>query len=195
MHPEVTSDKPGSCPKCGMRLVKEEEAVKMEHMKSEETSYTPLFVIIGLILLITLVLALKDYATGSFVWQSVMINFMAGFFLVFAGFKLLNIKGFAEGYSTYDLLAKKIFQYGYVYPFIELAFGLAYLARFQLSIVNIAVLVVMGFSGLGVIQSMRKKRKIQCACLGTIIKVPLGTVTLIEDFGMVVMALALLLIH
>lgn len=24
MHPEVTSDKPGSCPKCGMDLVKKE---------------------------------------------------------------------------------------------------------------------------------------------------------------------------
>jgi hypothetical protein len=22
MHPEVTSDKPGNCPKCGMKLVK-----------------------------------------------------------------------------------------------------------------------------------------------------------------------------
>jgi hypothetical protein len=28
MHPEVTSDKPGKCPKCGMKLVKNEEGTE-----------------------------------------------------------------------------------------------------------------------------------------------------------------------
>jgi len=28
MHPEITSDKPGKCPKCGMDLVKKETVVK-----------------------------------------------------------------------------------------------------------------------------------------------------------------------
>jgi hypothetical protein len=32
MHPEVLSDKPGSCPKCGMDLVKKETSGKMETM-------------------------------------------------------------------------------------------------------------------------------------------------------------------
>ena len=30
MHPEVVADKPGSCPKCGMDLVKKEATEKME---------------------------------------------------------------------------------------------------------------------------------------------------------------------
>ena len=54
-----------------------------------------------------------------------------GFFLVFAGFKLMDLKGFAEGYSTYDLLAQRWFGYGYVYPFIELSFGLLMLAGYH----------------------------------------------------------------
>lgn len=34
MHPEVLSDKPGKCPKCGMTLVKKEPAKKkVEKMK------------------------------------------------------------------------------------------------------------------------------------------------------------------
>jgi ABC-type phosphate/phosphonate transport system substrate-binding protein len=28
MHPEIHSDKPGKCPKCGMELVEREESVK-----------------------------------------------------------------------------------------------------------------------------------------------------------------------
>src|SRR5688572_18168521 len=40
-------------------------------------------------------------------WDSVrfMQNFMAAFFIVFAAMKLLNWKGFAEAYQTYDILA------------------------------------------------------------------------------------------
>ena len=36
-----------------------------------------------------------------------MNYFMAGFFLVFSFFKLLDLKGFAKSYSMYDLLAAK----------------------------------------------------------------------------------------
>ena len=40
MHPEVTSDKPGKCPKCGMDLVKKETITKdssMQGMKMDTT--------------------------------------------------------------------------------------------------------------------------------------------------------------
>ena len=37
MHPEVTSDKPGSCPKCGMKLVETEMKMDMDHEKIRET--------------------------------------------------------------------------------------------------------------------------------------------------------------
>ncbi len=194
MHPEVRSEKEGRCPKCGMKLVKEPSMANAHTESSEPTNYNRLFIIIGLIAIATLAIALKDFQNGTFAWENVMINFMAGFFLVFSGFKLMDVKGFAEGYSMYDLLAKRIFQYGYVYPFIELAFGLAFLTSFQLRYITIIEIIVMAFSGIGVVLSMRKKQRIQCACLGTIIKVPLGTVTLVEDFGMAIMGIALLML-
>ena len=59
-----------------------------------------------------------------------MTNFMAGFFLVFSAFKFLDLKGFATSYATYDLLAKRWSAYGLIYPFLELALGLAFLFRF-----------------------------------------------------------------
>ena len=181
MHPEIASDKPGKCSICGMNLVN-----KASHPKESEVSnYKPLLTIVSLIFLVSLI------ASGSS-FDGFMRNFMAGFFLVFAGFKLLDLKGFADGYSSYDLLARRLYVYGYIYPFIEFVFGVLYMLRMDTVFVNLAVFVVMAFSGVGVLESMLKKRKFQCACLGTIIKVPLSEVTLVEDFGMALMALMIL---
>jgi hypothetical protein len=49
-------------------------------------------------------------------------------------------------------------------------------------------MVIMVFGGLGVINALRKKMDVDCACLGTVLRVPLSTVALTEDFGMAVMA-------
>jgi hypothetical protein len=149
--------------------------------------YLPFFTIIGLIPLAAL--AAQAAHGGTLHWHGVMNSFMAGFFLVFAGFKLIDLPGFVQGYGSYDLLAKRVPAYGYIYPFIELGLGLAYLTDFQPRLAGWTTLAVMGFSSLGVIQVMRERRKVLCACLGTAIKLPLTTVTLAEDLGMAGMAL------
>jgi hypothetical protein len=202
MHPEVTQDKPGNCPKCGMRLIeagsKNKGTFQQNGTKSLGTSrykdYIPLAIIVCLILLTTLVLSLSDLQAGNFSAPATLSYFMIGFFLVFAGFKLMDLKGFAEGYSTYDLLARKIFAYGYVYPFIELFFGLAMIINPTSVPILLAEIGVMSFSGLGVTIKLMKKETFQCACLGTFLKVPLTKVTVIEDFGMVALALVMLFI-
>jgi hypothetical protein len=51
----------------------------------------------------------------------------------------------------------------------------------------------MGVSTIGVMQSIIAKKVIQCACVGTIFKLPLGKVTLFEDLLMVVMSGIMLL--
>lgn len=201
MHPEVTSSKPGKCPKCGgMDLVKrgEESSHDMSHDmeshdQSSQNSYWPLAVIIGMITLVTMILSYQNYLNGNFMLDSAMSVFMAGFFLVFSSFKFMDVKGFAQGYSTYDLLAQKVYNYGFIYPFLELGLGLAYLTGNNNFYINLFTFILMGFSGLGVLNSMLKKRKFQCACLGTFLKVPLTKVTLIEDFGMALMALLMLI--
>jgi hypothetical protein len=117
-----------------------------------------------------------------------MNQFMAGFFFVFSAFKLLDIRGFADGYSTYDLLAKRWHTYGYIYPFLELALGILYLITWLPEATAGATIIIMGFSSLGVMNSLLKKQTFQCACLGTILKVPLSSITLIEDLTMVALA-------
>lgn len=153
-------------------------------------SYFPIFLIFGYILGVSLLAQLRN---EPFMWMEWMSHFMAGFFLVFSFFKLMNLKGFAEGYRTYDVVAKAMPAYGFIYPFIELALGIAYLTGFDPQLTNIAALVVMSVSTIGVVQSLLKKTQFQCACLGTVIKLPLSKVTLFEDVLMVVMS-ALMLI-
>jgi hypothetical protein len=123
-----------------------------------------------------------------------MRYFMAGFFLVFSFFKLLDINAFATAYAGYDLLAKQWRGWGLVYPFIELALGIAYLAHFNPILTHWVTIIVMGFSAIGVIRAVATKTQIQCACLGTVFKLPMSTVTIVEDVGMVLMAGAMLVL-
>lgn len=156
------------------------------------SAYRPLFIIIGLILVAALATALRDGVLAAGEWKEIMRAFMAGFFLVFAGLKLLDVPGFAKGYAKYDLLAARVYAYGYVYPFLELALGLAYLTHFDPRLTHVATLVLMLFSGIGVAIKLAKREKFQCACLGTMIRVPLTKITLVEDFGMAAMAALML---
>ena len=196
MHPEIKSDKPGQCPKCGMALV-EMAAKPMAQVHYFEDkglgkitfkSYIPLIVIVFIILAASHATLLN----GLFSHTQFIINFMTGFFLVFAGFKLMDLKGFVEGYSTYDLLASRVKVYGYSYPFIELAFGFLMLAGYHPVWLLWTEFAVMVFSGIGVTIKLAKGEEFQCACLGTFLKVPLTYVTLIEDFGMAILALILI---
>lgn len=113
---------------------------------------------------------------------------MAGFFLVFSFFKFLNLKGFAESYVMYDVLAKRIPIWAYLYAFIEVSLGMAYLINFNPLVTNIFTFTVMSLSIIGVLQSVFNKRKIQCACLGAVFNLPMSTITIIEDALMIVMS-------
>jgi copper chaperone CopZ len=154
-------------------------------------TYKPILLILGYILLVTMAV---QFSRPSFDWMQWMQHFMAGFFLIFSFFKLLNLKGFAETYAMYDVLAKKIPAWGYVYAFVELGLGIAYLVGFNPLITNAITIVVMSISIVGVLQSVLNKKKIQCACLGTVFNLPMSTVTIIEDALMIAMSAAMLLL-
>ncbi len=148
-------------------------------------AYYPIFLIAAYIAVVT---TINNLHWPDFNWHGWMSQFMAGFFLIFSAFKFLDLRGFAEGYASYDLLAKRLPAYGYLYPFLELTLGLLYLTQWIPVTTQVATLLIMGFSSLGVINSLLKKEKFQCACLGTLLKVPLSSITLIEDLTMVALA-------
>ena len=147
--------------------------------------YKPLILVFAYILGVTL---LVEFANGQFNLHRFMPNFMAGFFLVFSFFKLLDLAGFAKSYAMYDVLAKRLPIYGYIYPFIELALGASYLLAYRPMLINSITLVVMAFSSIGVILAVLNKQKIKCVCLGTGFNLPMTTVTIIEDVLMAGMA-------
>ncbi|MBO0950735.1 heavy-metal-associated domain-containing protein [Fibrella forsythiae] len=153
------------------------------------TTYKPLLIILAFILGVT---ALVELRMGTFDWMRAMGTFMAGFFLTFSFFKLLDINGFASSYRMYDIVAKAIPGYGFAYPFIELALGASYLTGFNPVLTNWVTLVVMSVSLIGVVQSVLDKRKIRCACLGSVFNLPMTTVTIVEDSLMIGMAAVML---
>ena len=155
------------------------------------TTYRPLLLIIGFIIGVTL---LSQFPFDNFSWMVWMRHFMAGFFLVFAFFKLLNIQGFADSYRMYDTVAAKWKRWGYVYPFVELGLGILYLINIVPIATNLATFTILGISSIGVIRSVLDKRKIKCACLGDVFNLPMSTVTIVEDLTMVLMAGTMLLL-
>lgn len=150
------------------------------------STYYPLLLVVAFLLGFV---AYLEWLAGSFVAMRAMRNFMGGFFVTFAFFKLLDVRGFADAFRTYDIAARRFPLYGAAYPWIELALGVAYLTNFAPTATNIITLVLMGLGLAGVTQALLAKRRIQCACLGTVFKLPMSKVTFVEDALMAAMAL------
>lgn len=159
-------------------------------MRYRFKDFIPLIVIFSLIILFTLV---RQFISGDWNMMDAMSDFMAGFFLIFGSFKIINLRKFAVAYKEYDILAKKYIAYGYIYPFIEVGLGFAYLFRFMPIVTNAFTYILMLFSAIGVSIELAAGKEIMCACLGMVFKLPMTYVTLFEDMLMAGMALGMLL--
>ncbi|HTL10064.1 MAG TPA: MauE/DoxX family redox-associated membrane protein [Chitinophagaceae bacterium] len=154
-------------------------------------TYKPVVLIFAYITGISLII---QAVNGHFDLQQWMQHFMAGFFITFSFFKLLDISAFADSYAMYDIVARRWRGWGILYPFLELALGIAFLIFPNAAGTNIATLLLMGISIIGVLQSVISKRSIQCACLGAVFKLPMSTVTIIEDGLMIFMSAIMLVL-
>lgn len=129
---------------------------------------------------------------NSFRFTNFMIDFMGLFFVVFSFFKFLDYKGFPSAFAQYDPLAKRSALYAKIYPFIEIFLGLMLFFRWQLNFAFIVTIIILSITTVGVIYTLLDKNKINCACLGTTLKLPMTEATLIENVIMLVMAVAML---
>lgn len=162
----------------------------LEQSKSWFTTYKPVLLIF---MYITAISLLVQSNNNHFDFMQWMRHFMAGFFLVFSFFKMLNLRDFTRSYAMYDIVARKIPAWAYIYAFIELALGIAFLINFNPFVTNLVTVCLMTVSIIGVLQTVLNKKKIQCACLGAIFNLPMSTVTIIEDGLMIAMSATMLL--
>lgn len=146
------------------------------------------------VLLLVFLGAFMHYTTFDLSGNGFLDSFMGVFFLTFASFKLIGLTDFVMGFQDYDIIAKKHPNYGFLYPFIQLFFAIAYLLGGS-RIIDILVLTVSLVSAYGVLKSLSKKTQFHCVCLGNVIKLPLNRVSLTEDLSMAAMAAYMLVMR
>ncbi len=158
--------------------------------KEEQSKLKQLFPLILILSYITITAFLLNYKSWNI--SEFMFDFMGLFYIVFSFFKFLNIKGFVQNFSMYDPLAKSTKIYAFLYPFVELILGLLLLNRIGILTALIITLFILGVTTIGVTKVLMDKRAIQCACLGSVLKMPMTTATLIENSIMLIMAFFML---
>jgi len=118
-----------------------------------------------------------------------LVTYMGIFFVLFSFLKFFNVTAFSLTFAKYDILSKRIPKYSITYPFLEFLIGLAFLTQTILILANIMTLIIMSSQTIGVINVLRKKQIIKCACLGSSTNLPISHITLLENITMVLMSL------
>ena len=158
-----------------------------ESSESKLKQLFPLFLIFGYLIAATFYLQ-KELLTI----EGYMYDFMGLFFIIFSFFKFLDYNGFSRSFAQYDPLAKRSLLYAKIYPFLETVLGILFLMRWNLNIALWVTLVVLSMTTFGVLLSLLKKDEISCACLGSVLKLPMSEVTLIENIIMLIMCVSML---
>ncbi len=87
--------------------------------------YTPLLLALFVIIVATVTLcAIFEYPIISMMGMNML---MGSWFVVFGATKLMNVSGFVASFRQYDVVTKKFPLYGYLYPALEFALGMAYI--------------------------------------------------------------------
>lgn len=122
-----------------------------------------------------------------------MMDFMGVFFIVFGLLKLIDLKGFVDGFQVYDLIAKRYRSYGYSYPFIEIVLGGMYLLGIMFLWQNILVLFLASIGIYTAYKSINHEDEIRCVCLGTLFDLPMTWVTFFENTLMLLMVIFMII--
>ena len=122
-----------------------------------------------------------------------MMDFMGIFFMVFGLLKLVDLKGFVDGFQSYDFIASRFRFYGYSYPFIEIVLGGMYLLGIMFLWQNILVFILASIGMYTAYKSINQENEIRCVCLGTLFDLPMTWVTFFENTLMLLMVIFMII--
>ena len=135
------------------------------------------------------------------IWHQLLLNqtnamiamndFMWIRFLLFWLLKLPDLKWFVKDFKKYDIIVKKFPIYGRIFPFAEIILWTAYLIDYNMNYriaINIATIVLTWITSIWIRQSIKRKEKIDCVCMGTTFPIPMSNINFIENIAMWAMA-------
>lgn len=159
---------------------------------SDEVSYRPIVAIFSMTFLMAF--AVEGAPNSASRLVALGETFIALSMCVLAILKLRDLDSFANTFLGYDLLARRVVPYAYVYPFAEAFAGVGMLAGVLGPIVAPTALFIGGVGAVSVIKAVYvEKRELRCACVGGNSNVPLGFISLTENLMMVGMGLRIIL--
>lgn len=162
-------------------------------MQQKKKSYLPFYIAMTIVTLYTII---HQLLIGKRVGMIAMNDFMGIWFLLFGVIKLFDLKGFVNSYRKYDIIAKRWDWYAYLFPFLEIWLGLAYLLdthmQYRIAI-NSGTLLLVAITWIGIFHSLRKREAIDCVCMGTTFPLPMSNINFIENISMGLMAFFMLI--
>ncbi len=154
----------------------------------DETSYQPVLAVFGVAAL--LALAISWMLSDGLLNIRTAELFIAISMSILALLKLQDVESFSTMFLNYDLLARRVVPYSYVYPFGELLAGVLMVAGAMLWLAIPVALFIGTVGAVSVLKAVYiDKRELKCACVGGGSNVPLGFVSLTENLMMIAMGL------
>lgn len=159
----------------------------------DKPRYTPVLAVFAIAAVAAVALQLQVASrvgggTDINVFGTLLGDFLALSTLMLAMLKLRDVEAFTNRFLGYDLLARRMVRYAYVYPYAEAFVALAMLAGWRHPVPAAIAVLVGAIGAASVFKAVYiDKRELVCACVGADSKVPLGAVSLAENLAMVAM--------
>jgi hypothetical protein len=153
-------------------------------------SYVPLLAVVGLAAALGTAWAVFPPSVARWGVANAAMAFGMALFFLFSGLlKAIDLQAFSAGFRAYDPIAKSWGGYALIYPFLEWGAAAGYFWAPHATAFNLAVASWMGFNTWVAYRTWKRPGTVQCACLGGVLKVPVGPVTTVEFGTMAAMAL------
>ena len=151
-------------------------------------TYTPVLVVFYISALLAIA---ANWASSGDVLNLRSLEWFIAFSMgMLAMLKLRDLGTFSNMFVGYDILARRVVRYSYIYPFAEALAAILMVAGSIFGLIAAPIALFIGTIGaISVIKAVYiDKRDIKCACVGGGVNVPLGFVSLSENLAMMGMS-------